>query len=82
MNGRGSLAERGRFEPPVTQALLWAELRPGLGTIRPDKKHPCWREFVRLGFGSGSLSPVRFVRNDASTEPARSGVAIRPGCAE
>ncbi len=21
-------------------------------TIRPDKKPPCWREFVRLGFGS------------------------------
>ena len=23
-------------------------------TIRPEQKHPCWREFVRLGFGSSS----------------------------
>ena len=27
-------------------------------TTRPDKKHPCWREFVRLGFGSASALSV------------------------
>src|ERR1017187_10739589 len=27
-------------------------------TIRPEKKHPCWRESVRLGFGSVSHHPT------------------------
>ena len=35
-------------------------------TIRPEKKHPCWREFVRQGFGRdldlfGSLSWLRLM---------------------
>jgi hypothetical protein len=27
-------------------------IRPEFGALYVDKKHPCWREFVRLEFGS------------------------------
>jgi hypothetical protein len=53
------MAERGGFEPPRPFKIRWAGFGRVWRTIRPRKKHPCWREFVRLGFGSSSylLSP-------------------------
>jgi hypothetical protein len=72
------VAERGGFEPPVPRGLYGREFGPGWRTIRPDKKHQCWREFVRLRFTLPRLSPVRFVRqvegrccSRSSTVPSR-----------
>ena len=46
--------ERGGFEPPVPRGSYGRNSARVWRTIRPDKRHPCRREFVRLGFGSAS----------------------------
>ena len=57
------MAERGGFEPPETLQDSRGGIQPEFGALfGPNKKHQCWREFVRLGFGAVSTSPVPFVR--------------------
>jgi hypothetical protein len=52
------------LEPAATLRDSMAEFVRVWRTIRPEKKHPCWREFVRLGIRSSSdLSAVPFVRD-------------------
>src|ERR1017187_2924016 len=49
----------GDSNPRCREGLYGRNSARGWRTIRPEKKHPCWREFVRLEFGSVSCS-LRF----------------------
>src|ERR1017187_4099319 len=58
----------GRIRTPETLQDRRGGIRSEFGALfGPNKKHPCWREFVRLGFGSvsalsGSLLFARLMR--------------------
>jgi hypothetical protein len=54
LTGRGPYMRGGEVwirTPGATRASMGG-IRPEFGALYVDKKHPCWREVVRLEFGS------------------------------